>query len=180
MRHQPLFVQTGIIGVGIMTAADDPIVNARKERFLAHLPDSDDLALITLKGHLLVEEILNDIIAHHCKKASVLTDINIAFLIKTRFAHALVGDDSLPKQIWPMIDALRMLRNELAHKLESPKLEGAVSKFIAVTYGHTEHFNKSATTANKLKSSIGYMYGYLAAYEYRVRTGTLPPKLAEP
>ena len=63
---------------------------------------------------------------------------------------------------------------------ESLKLEGAVSKFIAVTYGHTEHFNKSATTANKLKSSIGYMYGYLAAYEYRVRTGTLPPKLAEP
>jgi hypothetical protein len=26
---------------------------------------------------------------------------------------------------------------------------------------------------------MGYMYGYLAAYEYRVRTGTVPPKLVD-
>lgn len=162
-----------------MTAADDPIVNARRERFRAHLPDSSDLALITLKGHLLVEEILDDIIALHCKKPSALSEANMPFYLKARLAHALVGDDSLPCQVWPMIDALRVLRNELAHKLDSPKLKTAVSKFIAITFGTTEHFDKDASTDYNLKMSMGYMYGYLAAYEYRVRTGSFPPRLAE-
>jgi hypothetical protein len=152
-----------------MTASEDPIVLARKERFAAHLPDSDDLSLITLKGHLLIEEILDDIIAFHCRKASVLAETNIPFFLKTRLAHALVGDDSLPMPIWPMIDALRVLRNELAHKLESAKLERAVSKFISLTYGSTENFNKEAPVAQNLRNSMGYMYGYLAGYEHYVR-----------
>jgi hypothetical protein len=162
-----------------MTEADDSIVSARKERFLAHFPDTDDLALITLKGHLLVEEILDDIIAHHCKKPSVLSGVRIGFQLKAQVAHALVGDDSLPHQVWPMVDALRMLRNELAHKLDSPKLEQVVSKFIAVTFGAIGQPDPDASLAHNLKISMGYTYGYLAAYEYRVRTGTLPSKLAE-
>ena len=161
-----------------MTVADDPIVIARKERFSAHFPDTDDLALITLKGHLLVEEILDDIIIHHCKKPSVLSGVRIGFQLKAQIAHALVGD-SLPHQVWPMVDALRVLRNELAHKLDSPKLEQVVSKFVAVTFGMIGQPDAHASVAQNLKMSMGYMYGYLAAYEYRVRTGNLPPKLVE-
>jgi hypothetical protein len=91
----------------------------------------------------------------------------------------MVGDDSLPQQLWPMLDALRVLRNELAHKLDSPKLEKVVSKFIAATYGAVGQVDQDAPVALNLKLSMGYMYGYLAAYEYRVRTGAVPPKLVE-
>ncbi|UJJ51046.1 hypothetical protein [Rhodanobacter denitrificans] len=162
-----------------MTATDDQIVNARRERFRAHLPDSDDLALITLKGHLLVEEILDDIIAHHCKNPTALAGSRMGFQLKAQLARALVGDDSLPQQLWPMLDALRVLRNELAHKLDSPKLEKVVSKFIAATYGAVGQVDQGAPVALNLRLSMGYMYGYLAAYEYRVRTGTVPPKLVD-
>jgi hypothetical protein len=161
-----------------MTVTDDQIVNARRERFRAHLPDGDDLALITLKGHLLVEEILDDIVAHHCKNPSALAGTRMGFQLKMQLAHALVGDDSLPKQVWPMLGALRVLRNELAHKLDSPKLEKVVSNFITATYGGTGKIDQEAPIALKLRLSMGYMYGYLSAYECRVRTGTLPPKLA--
>jgi hypothetical protein len=78
-----------------------------------------------------------------------------------------------------MVDALRLLRNELAHKLDSPKLEASVSKFIAVTYGAVGQTSLGSSVAHNLKIAMGYMYGYLAAYEHRVRTGTLPPKLTK-
>jgi len=162
-----------------MTVKDDPVVNARRDRFRAHLPETEDLALITLKGHLLVEEILDDILAHHCKKPTLLAGTRMGFQLKAQLAHALVGDDSLPQQVWPMIDALRLLRNELAHKLDSPKLDGAVSKFITSTYGAVGQTELGSPVSHNLKIAMGYMYGYLAAYEYRVRTGKLPPQLAE-
>jgi hypothetical protein len=155
-----------------MSAFDDPIIKARKERFVAHLPGTPDLALITLKGHLLIEEILDDIIALHCRQPAVLADANIKFFVKSRFAQALVGD-SVPDDLWPMIEALNSLRNDLAHKLESPKLESRVAKFISITYGRLDAFEPDAPVAANLRGSMAYMFGYLAAHEYRVRSGSI-------
>ena len=172
-------MRVGLIpALGLMKVTDDPTVSARRERFRAHLPETEDLALITLKGHLLVEEILDDIIAHHCKKPAALSGSRMGFQLKAVLAHALAGDDSLPQQLWPMVNALRSLRNELAHKLDSPKLEQVVSKFVTAT-GVIGTDDQSSPVAHKLRISMAYMYGFLAAYEYRVRTGSLPPKLSE-
>jgi len=44
----------------------------RSERFFKHLPETDDLTLLVLKGHLLIEEQLNDALAKCCESPESL------------------------------------------------------------------------------------------------------------
>lgn len=96
---------------------------ARFKRFDAHLPSSDDPTLIVLKGHLLAEEILENLIKAKCKHPEALDHVEIGFFLKAKLAHALIGNTHengliLPESVWEMLGALNSLRNELAHSLE--------------------------------------------------------------
>ncbi len=44
----------------------------REGRIGAHLPKTKDLTILTLKGHLLVEEVLDEIICAYCFAPSYL------------------------------------------------------------------------------------------------------------
>jgi hypothetical protein len=52
-----------------MQLQPDAESEARIERHKAHLPDGKDLTLLVLKGHLLVEEGLNELITAACPES---------------------------------------------------------------------------------------------------------------
>lgn len=107
----------------------DSEAEIRIERVRTHLPAGNDLILIALKGHLLAEEALDDLIRFYCKQPEHLDDVEIRFFVKVRIARALSGH-IVWTGLWPLIDALNSVRNDLAHKLESPKLQDRVIRFL--------------------------------------------------
>lgn len=76
----------------------------------------DDVGLI-LKGHLLIEFILNEIINRCCKSPkTILRDHrSYTFAVKLQLVYSM---GSLPTPIYKSIRRVNRLRNHLAHNLE--------------------------------------------------------------
>lgn len=103
---------------------NDAITDLRRHvfRYDEHMPDTTDLSLIVLKGHLLVEEMLLELARLLLPHACFLDEARLTFhqLARVvRSAEPLKSDD----KCWDLILALNSLRNELAHNLGSPKLK---------------------------------------------------------
>lgn len=150
-------------------------MDQRLGRILTHLPKTDDLTLITLKGHLLIEEVLDDLIFLKCKEPEVLRNVDLSFFVKARMARALVGsslaDGSvLPEHVWDMIDALNSLRNELAHTLESSKVESKANRFIELAHRNVKNEPSRESIAANLKMSIHMLHAYITAFEATAKT----------
>jgi len=153
----------------------DTIGQAREERFKEHLPETDDLSLLTLKGHLLVEEILDVLIKSYCKEPQHLDSIEIRFLVKAKVARSLTGG-LFPDSMWLMIEALNTVRNDLAHSLESRKLKDRIQKFINIKYEHNPDLQREIASpiatedlTKELKKSIHHLLGQLSVAEIVAR-----------
>jgi len=156
----------------------DQSSDARFERFNEHLPKSDDYELIVLKGHLLVEEILENIIKSQCQAPDVLDSVEIGFFLKSRIARALIGGKfrnglKLPETIWSKIDSLNSLRNELVHSLkDKEKIDSRVDKFILEVKNLVEEPMPEISRSRSLRRCISNILGYFAAIEATVIMNT--------
>jgi len=91
------------------------------EKLKLHLPITKDPTVVILRGHLLIEELLDNIISLHLKKPSALKDARLTFFQKMRLVQGLLGygkDDSTLKTI----KALNKLRNQISHRLPDDTL----------------------------------------------------------
>lgn len=131
-------------------------------RIAQHLPDSDDLTLITLKGHLLVEELLDTIIKSHCEDKSVLDSVEISFFVKLKLTEALTGRHEL-KYAWRMGEKLNALRNALAHKLEHPLAQKRLEAFLALFRNPDFDIASTGDKAKDLRRAIIFFLGCLIA-----------------
>ena len=131
-------------------------------RIAQHLPDTTDLTLITLKGHLLVEELLDAIIASHCKDESVLHGVEIGFFVKVKLAAALTGKEG-PSFAWTMSEKLNSLRNALAHKLEHPLGQKRLESFLKLFRNKKQDICSTGDLAKDLRYAIIFLLGCLTA-----------------
>ncbi len=131
----------------------------RLERITQHLLPSDDLTLITLKGHLLVEELLGEIIASYCKNPDALEG-DIGFAVKLKFARALTGAEELAL-VWNACQKLNALRNALAHKLEHPEAQKRLVSFIAIFNDPATEWKPTGEQATDVKRAILFLLGAL-------------------
>jgi hypothetical protein len=148
------------------------LVLAQLERIARHLPDGTDLTLITLKGHLLVEELLDSIIEDHCKDKTVLQGVEISFFLKIRLAAALTGRDDV-SFAWTMGEKLNALRNALAHKLEHPLAQKRLATFLALFRNQDLDLVPTGEQSKDLRRAIIFLIGCLTA----IKSG--PPSSAE-
>ena len=144
--------------------------DSRLGRLLEHLPTTDDLSLITLKGHLLIEEILGDLLSAKCKDPASLLNLDLSFYKKLGLVRALYGDRLneeivLPPRTWDCVEALNALRNELAHKLESKAVNGKLDRFISLAFDQVEKPAEFATKADELRHAIHSIHAFLASFE---------------
>ena len=128
-------------------------------RIHKYMPRSQDLTLITLKGHLLVEELLDDIIESHCNNKSILKSIEIGFFVKLKLAAALSGRDDLSHG-WSMCERLNALRNSLVHKLDHPIAKKRLDEFLDLYYNHPGVSSKGDIT-NDVKNAIYLLFVYI-------------------
>lgn len=105
-------------------------------RYDDHMPDTDDLSLIVLKGHLLIEEVLFDIRDKLLPHAEYLNAINITFNELLHIIRAALNSKH-DHRSWHLIIEFNKLRNALIHNLEPPKLERLLNQ-VFVVYSKTQ------------------------------------------
>src|SRR5215472_4023776 len=100
-------------------------------RYDKHMPHTDDISLVVLKGHLLVEEMLNELARNVFPNAGYLDDARLSFHQLSRVVRSAVRAKS-EDSCWDLIFALNSLRNDLVHDLEPPKLKSRLQTLIDI------------------------------------------------
>jgi hypothetical protein len=100
-------------------------------RYDEHMPQTDDVTLIALKGHLLVEEVLVQLGETVLSQPQYLRDANLSFhklACVVRAASGYRSDDSA----WQLILSLNSFRNDLAHNLDSSKRQDRLNELFKI------------------------------------------------
>ena len=115
-------------------------------RYDEHMPDTDDLSLIVLKGHLLIEEMLIDVRDKLLPHAEYLDSVNINFNQLLHIIRSAIKSKHDHKS-WDLIVDFNRLRNKLVHNLEPPKLESLLKQLFNV-YSQTQPFDEIQINKN--------------------------------
>ena len=97
-------------------------------RYYKHLPSADDMTLLLLKGHLLVEELLRQLLDTALANPAALRDARLETHQCVCLAEALF-DGRAPSWLWEALRKLNGIRNKLAHNLEPIGLDDKISDF---------------------------------------------------
>ncbi len=100
-------------------------------RYDKHMPETDDVTLIVLKGHLLVEEMLVQLAETVFPHPQYLTDANLMFYKLVCVVRATLLERS-DDAAWQLILSLNSLRNDLAHNLESSKRQDRLNALFTI------------------------------------------------
>lgn len=112
---------------------DDRFYQGVRE-ILAHLPETKDITILTLKGHLIVEQLLIQMVESAAINATPLKALNrLQFSTRVIFAESLVNLSSRrPGGIWPLVRMVGKIRNDVAHQLQPKTLNEEIEKFIGL------------------------------------------------
>lgn len=99
------------------------------QRFLRVLPQGKDQELVLLKGHLLIEEQVRQIVDERLKSPGALIDTRIDCHQAICLAQAFFPVDFQP-WLWAALKKLNTIRNDIAHKLEPKGLSDKINDFI--------------------------------------------------
>jgi hypothetical protein len=113
-----------------MSVSDAKVDDLRS--LMAALPAGEDLPLLVLKGHLVVEQLLNHYIEVISSNPKPILELKrLAFGLRARVAQSMyVKDKTLDQVMWTPVRQLNELRNSIAHELEPKELQRQVDDFI--------------------------------------------------
>jgi hypothetical protein len=99
----------------------DPLNNA--------ISNFDEFTHTILKGHLVVDEKVNELIRAVCKKPEALDLRRMRFHEKVALLEAILGTQK--HNIWVALARFNAIRNEIAHSLTSPEKAQLVADFVS-------------------------------------------------
>ncbi len=97
-------------------------------RFFTLLPRDQDLTLVILKGHLLIEEQLRQIIDERVEKPDALRDARLECYQAICIAESFFSERH--DYVWNAFKKLNKIRNELAHQTEPVGLDDRIDDFV--------------------------------------------------
>ena len=112
----------------------DPLITLMG-RILSHIPEGADYSLAVLKGHLIVEEELNNALSSKVSRPEDVEKARLSFkqLMLVTKAHYWAEDDSW---CWAALNRLNKIRNSLSHNLEPDNFEDDLLKFVELVEQH--------------------------------------------
>jgi len=102
---------------------------ASLERFQTHLPAGKDAELLILKGHLLVERLLEKYVSQNVAHSAELQQAGFRFAQKLAIVAAL-HTQTESAWLWSSLRTFNRLRNELAHQIEGSKYNALLEQFV--------------------------------------------------
>jgi hypothetical protein len=140
-------------------------------RWFTHLLPADDLTLILLKGHLLVEEQLFAAVGESVAFPDALAEWRPRYRDLSTIAKALFYRED-EDWLWESVERLNTLRNDLVHNLEPKQLENRVERFLEPVETFLARLrtpSEDVLTA-RLQSVLAFLFGALM----RFRNGSAP------
>jgi uncharacterized Rmd1/YagE family protein len=140
------------------------------ERFTEQMSQVDALALVVLKGHLLLEEQLERILGTFVFHPEHLEAARLSFAQKVSLARSISLDEH-ENSMWELILAVNAMRNELAHALHSEKREKRFERLKALYMAEND---VSAEEANALEThivasfAVALAIGFLGSFEEEI------------
>jgi hypothetical protein len=136
-------------------------------------PAGDDLTLIVLKGHLLIEEQLNARLQDIARRPEHLPD-RLGFHSLSMLCKALFyGENAAEEWFWSAISRLNAIRNHLAHSLEAPQLETKVDEMVRTLEQDVPFaFRPSGSKTDRTRQALAFLYGVVQGM--RTRPVTTP------
>lgn len=135
-----------------------------KERFKRLMPRSQDLTLLILKGHLLLEEQLQLFLDSIVRTSRPLEEARLTFHQRYCIFLALSGVNSRDPY-WRFIEGTNRLRNKIAHCAEIPDFHKEIDKLLTLVA--EEGFvdcSSPRERASRLRESFGLICGMLHGF----------------
>jgi hypothetical protein len=132
----------------------------------AHLPLFRDPTAVILRGHLLIEELLDELITASLKDASALMDARLTFFQKLCIAQGIIGRTT-NDLMWKPIKELNKLRNEISHKLPdatfSRKMDAVLKTFFEDEFDQIPNniHSKSRALRKGIIFHCALLYGFI-------------------
>ncbi|WP_462249235.1 hypothetical protein [Ekhidna sp.] len=133
----------------------------------------DEELIAILKGHLLIEKLLNQIIEEFVFHPEILPETRLSFYQKIHLARSISYSEQ-DNTMWKLVTAFNTLRNEYAHNLDSDakekKLEKLKQLYIVETKG--SEFEKVWEEGNVIgiAYSMSMIIGFLTSFEKEVKS----------
>ena len=122
-------------------------------RYSRYLGNLEDITLIILRGHLLVEAELNEILRDRLVWSNPVLKNGFTFSSKLKIVKGLLGEEESRKLKLESVDKLNKLRNMLAHNLSPQDDKGILEVFLNEELGIDGWDDYS--NSHKLKLAIG-------------------------
>jgi hypothetical protein len=129
-----------------------------------HLRRDRDPELLLLKGHLILEQCLNELLRTYVPKLDALDKMNLTFARKLDLLVALGHRLYAPSHDGDSkIRELNRIRNKLAHRLDFADYEDDLKKWACSVVGYVPRsMNRRATCANTIRKAFYLLAAYLA------------------
>lgn len=129
--------------------------------FINTMPKSDDITLIVIKGHLLLEEQLRNIFKSNFNNPKALNKSKFEISQIITIVEAIFENDE-NNNFWESIRKLNTIRNDIAHNIENKGLNDKVNNLIKISNKILSlKIEDSETIENKLKLCITGLAAHL-------------------
>lgn len=138
--------------------------------FIDLMPPGQDQVLVVLKGHLLIEELLTEILEvklEHSNPLDIKISSNTMFAQKLNLCWAIVQND-IESDIWGFLKELNSIRNKMAHAIEPKGINKKIELFNEAVANY-EHYMMPKARGNYLEFSICYLYIVLSQFLHHVK-----------
>jgi hypothetical protein len=128
-----------------------------------HLFRLKDVELIVLKGHLILEEELNDFLACFVNDIEKFLKIGFLFERKVALLSCLVPKQMAKDEIWEQLREINRLRNKLAHNLRFSQYEQQLKHWAIGILGYNpKTLKRKITYRNSVVKAFALLTGHLS------------------
>ena len=128
--------------------------------FFRHMPDPRaDISLTILKGHLLVEHAIWQLILARTLSPEILKEDQFESSQKIALGEALGRPEPHSQKLWSIVRQLNKLRNHIAHNLEPPKVDDRVASLLDACRGALPGY----APLTSIDRALSAVYGTLCA-----------------
>ena len=129
-----------------------------------HLKWQTDPELLLLKGHLILEQCLNELLRVYIADAGAIEKLNLSFSKKLDLLVALGHKIYAPgKSGETLIRDINRIRNKLAHRLEFQDLEVELKKWACSVIGQTpKTLNRRTTYINTIRRAFTWTCAFMS------------------
>ena len=150
----------------------DELIRRDVERFqdLLGLRPGADVQVVLLKGHLLIEELLQSFIERAVQNSEPLADARLSFHQRVALAQALHPEPSRfgTGWVWSAVRALNALRNQMVHNVVPKEFDSQLERFAAAIAEELPFPVKRGEGPEYLMAKFGAMLSFLNVYLARL------------